>query len=1411
MANAWPTSQDFNEAIQNPASAFLDGMLRASEAILSPLGLPIPRSGNFADVYEFRSTDGRKWAIKCFTRKVANLQARYAAIDNHLRKAALPFAVPFRYLDQGIRVRGQAYPLVVMEWVEGFTLNEFVRDQLDRKPTLHSLLQIWTKLVPRLREASLAHADLQHGNVLLVPGATTDRLGLKLIDYDGMWVPSLSKQASGEVGHPNYQHPMRTRERIYSLEVDRFPHLAIATALRASLVFGREIWDRYDNGDNLLFKEKDFQNPAQSELFKELWQGGDGTLSALTGTLVLSLQDSIDGTPWLDHVLDRRTGAKLGSQKESQVDAILGVRRTALAIAPPPVVEDEFNVFAHLDEPSAPPPPMPGPKPTHIKKKQNPALIPAVALLLFLMMVGIVVAVLQMQRKEGDSDLQAVVVPKEVGTERKTEIEPPPIVEKKTLEEPRVEVKNETPKPKPKVIVEPDVPRLVGLSPKVATASYRGQVLRAIGFGPKDQSVIVVTGDAIEQVDHVNLRLIKKHPIEKIAHATILPDGAIVYFDSASASMKVATLTEDLKTESFEPAGQKMDAMEVLIASANGQVVISQHIDREVRRWDRKTMQSKSLFRLASDKDRIGSVIENSSGELLLVGTTSDREVWLRSVDRPEEEIKLPGQLQYAKFHQPKDRNFLVALQPDEGKFLGWNLSTKERILDESNAKGKARIVRGPGQSLIVQGIERGGEWIEKDPRQRTRMLFPELDDLSTLAWDSSQNLAIGLNSAKDLQIWSKVWRERIIEAKKLEQLPDKTDGMMLELPGTKVTGKVKDLLVSPDRSLATLWMESGDLNTISLQSLGRRGSAISSIPDIQSIASVGNRLIVAGAKGELLTQDRNGTLTTDGPSRDSSSSITTRIVPVRDPARVITRERGKSLISIWPLEAMSEPNLVEVPMPAMIGKGLWASQDGSRFLVENGKQIHLYDFAELKEPVETLSGVPDRMSEMALSPEGSRILGLAENGNLYLWDEARKPPKLLIRGIPRPCLDLGWLANRRHAILIQSEQAIVVDTLLVEPSIRIPFSAPILFGKLTHRENRLVTLDQAESLLSVKSITIGEGIPTRTNPAMVGVVSSPRIEGRIQDLFCSASGKVWLSFGGKKDFKDHLLSIDAVTLKIHREVEVPGADSPTFEALHDPKLIGLYNQDRVLAIWNPESDEAPKLITGESLKIKGGDTFDLISIPGPGSKVYLIRIGGTIQRYDLEKKTGQEFSRFKPIDARAKVRVTPSGKSFLVNTSPNKLEFFDIKTGAGVTTSPRSINVDNGQIQDFHFVGDEKQLVLVVHSRESIKGNRDNKDFIRGWSIFPTTSSKPNFEFNVPNLEELIPIPNSLSFITRQANQPELLLWDAKRKEGRVGSLKLPANVQLVRTSSEKDRIYAVDRDGIVYRIDITQAFSSP
>lgn len=354
---AWPQATDYNAAIQNPQVCFSDPDLRQGQAAGDLFGLPRPHSGNFADVYQMQCPGNQAWAVKCFTREVGGRQQRYQAISDHLRHAQRAFMVDFHYLEQGIRIHGQWYPILKMRWVEGFTLNQFVADHLDKPALLDRLAQLWLKLAQELREARMAHGDLQHGNVLLIPGSKSSSLALRLIDYDGMFVPSLANQPSGEVGHPNYQHPQRLRDGLYDVEVDRFAHLVIYTALRCLAVGGLPLWLKYDNLENLLFREADFRSMGDSKLLRELWALTDAEARALVGHLVLATLGPAQLVPLLDQVVPGGTVRPLTALEEQMVCTLLkistdGPRRTRLG--PPPVPGMPSPVVAGASDAAVP-------------------------------------------------------------------------------------------------------------------------------------------------------------------------------------------------------------------------------------------------------------------------------------------------------------------------------------------------------------------------------------------------------------------------------------------------------------------------------------------------------------------------------------------------------------------------------------------------------------------------------------------------------------------------------------------------------------------------------------------------------------------------------------------------------------------------------------------------------------------------------------------------------------------------------------------------------------------------------------------------------------------------------------------------------------------------------------------------
>jgi hypothetical protein len=298
---SWPAPLDYSAAIQAPGDAFLDPELQQGQAAPGPMGLPLLYAGSFAAVFQVRCPGGQTWAVKCFTRAVPDLQERYRAISAHLEGRRLPFMVEFRYLQEGIRVNGAWYPVVKMRWIEGLTLNEFLREHAGRPAVLEQLGSLWLRLARQLRGAGVAHGDLHPGNVLLVQKPDA-RLALYLIDYDGMFVPALAGRPPDEVGHPDFQHPRRQRQGGYDAGIDRFSHLVIWTALRGLAVAGPGLWDRHDNGSNLLFCQKDFTDPGGSPLFRSLLALPDPRARALAGRLLRACQGPLEQVPNLADV-----------------------------------------------------------------------------------------------------------------------------------------------------------------------------------------------------------------------------------------------------------------------------------------------------------------------------------------------------------------------------------------------------------------------------------------------------------------------------------------------------------------------------------------------------------------------------------------------------------------------------------------------------------------------------------------------------------------------------------------------------------------------------------------------------------------------------------------------------------------------------------------------------------------------------------------------------------------------------------------------------------------------------------------------------------------------------------------------------------------------------------------------------
>jgi len=278
MSEGWPAPNAYGIAVQNPHVCFRDAELKSATVERTTLTrMPKVWTGNFAQVYELRTPAGR-WALKCFTRSVADIRTRYSAIAAAIARSRLPYFVEFDFLDGEMLVDGARWPVLKMRWTDGQPLDRFVASNLARPRALLAAASQLFDLVRALERKKLAHGDLQHGNIIV------QESGVRLVDYDGMFVPAFSGTQSPEIGAPSYQHPRRSHDD-YAVGLDRFSALAIGTAL-AAVAVDPSVWAEFHTGDNLIFTSEDFRNPAGSKVLERLRTLADPQLQSLVDGLV---------------------------------------------------------------------------------------------------------------------------------------------------------------------------------------------------------------------------------------------------------------------------------------------------------------------------------------------------------------------------------------------------------------------------------------------------------------------------------------------------------------------------------------------------------------------------------------------------------------------------------------------------------------------------------------------------------------------------------------------------------------------------------------------------------------------------------------------------------------------------------------------------------------------------------------------------------------------------------------------------------------------------------------------------------------------------------------------------------------------------------------------------------------------
>lgn len=203
----YPLISEYREAILSAEDNFNE--LSSLRPMLDCHGNPVMSSGNFAVVFKMKDeNNGKLYAVKCFIKDQEGRDESYRKIADELETVSSSYILPLRYMENELFVDSaqcdrEEFSIVVMEWVEGETLDGYLKRHLNDKYELEMLSYRFNRMAAWLLAQPFAHGDLKPDNILVREDGS-----LVLVDYDGMFVPAMKGEKAREIGSPDYRHPL---------------------------------------------------------------------------------------------------------------------------------------------------------------------------------------------------------------------------------------------------------------------------------------------------------------------------------------------------------------------------------------------------------------------------------------------------------------------------------------------------------------------------------------------------------------------------------------------------------------------------------------------------------------------------------------------------------------------------------------------------------------------------------------------------------------------------------------------------------------------------------------------------------------------------------------------------------------------------------------------------------------------------------------------------------------------------------------------------------------------------------------------------------------------------------------------------------------------------------------------------
>jgi hypothetical protein len=211
-------------------------------------------------------TKAKKYALRI--PKLESAKTPYALqklerMSEILKEKNVKWFPDFQVVNDALSVSGEDLPVLVMPFIEGMNLSQYIADNRHDSDKLYELIAKFKTLENDLLRDGFDHGDVSVRNILV-----EDSGELVLIDPDALYHSTCGVNTSPELGCSSINHPLRTPKDV-GPGLCIFPIRLIRMILHV-IIQDPSMISKKPDPQAFFFDDTDLQSPSSSEKFEQV-------------------------------------------------------------------------------------------------------------------------------------------------------------------------------------------------------------------------------------------------------------------------------------------------------------------------------------------------------------------------------------------------------------------------------------------------------------------------------------------------------------------------------------------------------------------------------------------------------------------------------------------------------------------------------------------------------------------------------------------------------------------------------------------------------------------------------------------------------------------------------------------------------------------------------------------------------------------------------------------------------------------------------------------------------------------------------------------------------------------------------------------------------------------------------------